>query len=371
MWIGRVGAPVKTGLIFALFCLPFFIVLCNIRYGYEFSDHAAHLKNAQDLLSGTAIAPHPLYHATVAAVAGLSTNWFALLVSSVIVLAASCGVRAGLFAQRLSQPIGVTLLICTALMLATPFPNWWAGEIYRGQISPNVWHNPTAIFAAPFCLLAFYQSLKSHSPWNLFLTGAILAAGATAKPNYLLAFAPAMCLTLATSDLLNDSSLRDCLKRLGALLILPVLVLAAQFYMLRGVGGGGVIVAPFKVWGAYSPNIPASLLLSIAFPLITAISFPRSLTTDAGFRLAWITFGIAILQFMFLAESGERFIHGNFGWGAILTNQILFVEAARVALRQPTSHRRSISLACLWLHAIAGAWFLWQCLETANAGRLY
>lgn len=367
-----VGTPVKTGLFFTCVCIPLFAVLCNVRPGYEMSDHAAHLHVAQQLVVEGVTPPHPLYHIVIATIAGLSTNWAGLLVSAVVVLSMSCGARVGIYAQRLAQPLWITVLFCALLLLAAPFPNWWRGEIYRGQLSPNVWHNPTAIFASPLCLLAFYQSLKSQAPWNLFLTGALLAVGATAKPNYLLAFAPAFCIALTTSGLVADSSLRDFLKKVGALLVLPGLVLAAQFYLLRSVDGqGGIIVAPCKVWGHYSPNIPASLLLSIAFPLLTAVAYPKLLATEQGLHLAWTTFGIAVLQFVFLAESGEKFTHGNFGWGAMLANQLLFVESARIVLLQPLSHRKSVCLTALWLHAIAGAWFLWQCLELAQAGRLY
>ena len=58
---------------------------------------------------------------------------------------------------------------------------WWVDypSVFMGMVNPNVWHNPTTIFAAPFALLLFHQAI-------LYLEA----------PNFQLAFSVAMMAAL-------------------------------------------------------------------------------------------------------------------------------------------------------------------------------
>src|SRR5207245_4270936 len=94
--------------------------------------------------------PHPLFHACLLVLSG--GNPQAAPLAAAFLLAFATGLRTWLTASYLScarrlDPVALTLL-CLALALAMPLPNWWKFPgIYLGQIWPNVWHNPTAIFA--------------------------------------------------------------------------------------------------------------------------------------------------------------------------------------------------------------------------------
>jgi len=76
--------------------------------------------------------------------------------------------------------------------------------------------------------------------------------------------------------------------------------------------------------------------------------------------LAWAGFMAGVLQMYLLAESGDRFIQGNFLWGAQIMALILFVASARFLWReQRTTEKFSgwqskVALIIYAAHFLAG-----------------
>ena len=88
---------------------------------------------------------------------------------------------------------------CPLLTLAMPLPNWWRGYLMVAQPSANIWHNPTAPFAMPFCLALFLGGMRLLAQLDYrtaALTGVLMVLSLLAKPNYVLAFAPVFGPTL-------------------------------------------------------------------------------------------------------------------------------------------------------------------------------
>jgi hypothetical protein len=320
-------------------------------------------------------------------------------VAAVAILALAAGGRTYLSARYLSRarpvPWGSLALLCLALALAMPLPNWWGfvGErfrsevayfgprmparlwslpsVYHGVVSPNVWHNPTGIFAAPFALLLFLAGLRAlgqPSPRSAALAGGAMVLSALAKPNYVLAFGP--CLGVALLAVLARAVRAGRLEggNAAALLLLafaPVaLVLWQQFGAVTGETGkpNRLGIAPLAVWSKESPDIPASVLLGVAFPLAASLLYWRQAARERPLLLAWATLGVAVAQFALLSESDpERSGHGNFGWGLVFADAVLFVTAGEFLLRQ-AGRRRAAAFGVLGLHALSGALCLARCL---------
>jgi hypothetical protein len=361
------------------------------------SDHISHVRLAAEALRTGAWPPHPLYHACLLALSG--GKGVALGVAAVAVLALACGARTYLSARYLTRarpvPVGGLALLCFALAVAMPLPNWWGfiGErfrsevayfgprmpawlwavpsVYYGVVSPNVWHNPTGIFAAPFALLLFVAGLRAlgqPSPRSAALVGGAMVLSALAKPNYVMTFGP--CLGVALSALLVRAVRAGRLEggNAAALLLLafaPVaVVLWLQFNAASGETGrpGPLSFAPWAVWTKESPNIPASVLLGVAFPLAASLLYWREAVRERPLLLAWATLGVAVAQFALLSEAdAARSGHGNFGWGLLFADAVLFVVAAEFLLRQ-AGRRRVAAFGVLGLHALSGLVCLARCL---------
>jgi hypothetical protein len=376
------------------------------------SDHSAHLNYTRKLIRNGEAPPHPLFHYMVALLALNDRDSLAhLQYVAAFVLALALAVRAYLTAMLLSAEKTATLRqvvgLCLALALVMPLPNWWSSppkiaplesaffqldmpapiwwdlpSVRWGQLSPNIWHNPTGIFAMPFCLLVFLAglaALERPSLTTMALAGAAMVLSLLAKPNYVLAFGP--CFAIAAFAVWNraiDAGRLSFGAVLGqALLALgpATLVLVRQFQSTFGEHPGeiaGVRIAALAGWSVLmKPQyIPYAILLSIAFPLTVAILYWRDVFRDRTTALAWAVFAVSVVQFLLLAETGKRAEHGNFGWGAVLANQVLFVACCDFLLRQPPSNSRNVAFIVFGFHLLSGCICLARCLfvpSMANA----
>ena len=105
-----------------------------------------------------------LYHLLVWTLSGFGASVGALSVAGIVVLTAAVMARALVAYAYLLPAAGggaaaegarprrawVVAAATGGLVLAMPLPNWWKfPALYLGQITPNVWHNPTLIVAMP------------------------------------------------------------------------------------------------------------------------------------------------------------------------------------------------------------------------------
>jgi hypothetical protein len=343
------------------------------------SDFSQHISFARDLCADGRLQPHFLFELVTC---GLAAPLAARRVAgafdgTAVALASAAVVAKAVLSYRRLRAAGGTVaafLAALALLFAMPLFNWWSfPDIYLGQVSPNVWHNPTAVVVLPLALLLFQSAsglaigarprglLTISAPWRAVAGASALSVlTCLTKPNYLLAFLPCWGLLLADEArraLRAGRGGRRPALVLAGLLGPTAIALAWQARHLAGTGGG-VLLAPLAVWRLYSPNIPASLLLSVAFPLgVLALHF-RTARRQASWLLAAAVLSFAVLEMALLAEPGARFTHANFFWGAYAANYLLFLESAALLAAAPRSWRSVASWSLLGAHALAGIVYL-------------
>jgi hypothetical protein len=366
----------------------------------QHSDHLDHLRFAHEMAQKGNFPPHPLFHCCVVFFS-FGNATLTLGGIAVVVLALALAARAYLTALLMTDgsvpPLGLILGLCLCLALAMPLPNWWqfppdlfpgnyaryfkdlpspawwkVPVTYRGQISPNVWHNPTAIFAMPFALGLFllgYEALRGLRTETMAGVGCVMALTLLAKPNYVLAFAPCLAVALLVAWYRGVGGGRLSVSTAvgqACLAFAPALaILTFQFRNAFGAGITGdsrVIVAPFTSWSEFSPNIPASILLGVAFPATVTVFYGRPIMREAKVMLAWAVLAVAIAEFALFAEVGDRSTHGNFHWGAVAADQVLFVVCTDFLVRQRRSAWRNLAFAVLGLHVLSGCVYLTRSL---------
>jgi hypothetical protein len=405
--------PLVVALIMFLLALPVYYRLIGAaRADSPHTDHIHHILLAGKITVTGKWPGRPLYHFFVLVFSGWGQGR-ALMVSGIVVLALAVAARAYLSAAFFSadRRVGIVTLIlsCLALSLAMPLPNWWNdlrvryppeiatfGEdmpaswwdvpsIFSGQVSPNAWHSPTASISMPFNLLLFLLALRAiQTPAlrNAALVGAAMVLSVLGKPNFVMAFAP--CFGLAWLALLVGEIRAKRLESGNAAAMILVafvpvsVVLWWQFFAVEAEAGDPTKLAfgPFVVWKTMSKNIPASILLGIAFPLVTTVLFPKQIVRDRAMLLAWATLAVAITQFALIAASNPvggvpqgwgmdyagQIACGIFGWGMVLADQILFVTTCAFLLGQSSGGRRWTAFSVLGLHVASGIFCLARCL---------
>jgi len=243
---------------------------------------------------------------------------------------------------------------------------FWDKLFYLGYIGLATYHNPTIHLLQPVALLSFLLAVRVFTQfsnsWKVVLSSALLVIlSALIKPNYLLCILPALGL-MAVICLIRKRPIDWRLLIAGflapsALILLVQLVLT---YYLPGNDASSIIFDPLGVMSGYSGYLLPKFFLSILFPLVVLLFNFRGVLRNNTLILAWVGFLAGVLQMYFLAESGSRFLDGNFLWGAQIMSFILFVASARflwtekLATEKFSTREKTVVLVIYAAHFLAG-----------------
>lgn len=269
---------------------------------------------------------------------------------------------------------------------------WFNPKPYSGQGTPNIWHNPTTIMVRPLALAAFLlvcgeieesrrSGFKKGPGWKKGIATALLLILCNmAKPSFVQIFYPALFLLMFIWLIAyRGKNIKLALELL--LICLPSLaVMGLQFITAFSSGsaaresGSSVAIMPFAVVKLYTPNVWISLLLAIAFPLLMAFIAWGHRISDQASALAWLMLFSGFMERILLAETGERFTHGNFNWGFQLSLYFVWLIAMRdwLSLYIGRSGKKArgagfyISTAVLILHLASGLYYLYYLIVLGN-----
>ena len=97
--------------------------------------------------------------------------------------------------------------------------------------------------------------------------------------------------------------------------------------------GNGISIGLMEVWSLYSPNIPISIFLGAAFPILYLITVDKKKISNEIIGFILICYIVGIIEYMMFKEPGKRFSHANFGWGYRIGITLLFVFVGSDYLR--------------------------------------
>lgn len=327
------------------------------------SDFSQHVAFARAFCHGGGLPPHFLFEVLVCGLAAPVNRAGALDLAAIAITTAAVVAKVVLTFRRIREAgaSAGAFFAALGLLFAMPLFNWWKfPEVYLGQVSPNVWHNPTSIVVLPLAFLLFRAASSltpTAPPRNAAGAGALTLLAVLTKPNYVLALLPCWLAQLAERLRRGLPAGAAGWRRpalVAALLIGPAAGALAWQASRLGATGSAIAVDPLAVWRLYSPHIPVSLLLSVAFPLAVLALHFRLARRQEPLALAWSVLLVAVLQMAWLAEPGPRFTHGNFFWASYTANYLLFVESAVVLIAAPRSGRSWAAWSLLGAHALAG-----------------
>jgi hypothetical protein len=357
----------------ALTAVPVLVRLSRI--GAQ-SDIPVHANMAVELVEAGEWFTYSLWYPLVYVVAGgsdattASLRWASVALLLAAVVAKVLIVYSVTWRATRSRPaaLAVGVLLLLAMPLVDP---WRPRNIYLGQITANVWHNSTNIFALPCAIGAFLAAaamLRAPTPRRAAVFGGLVVLSVLTKPNYAVALLPVAGLMLLWALRQHRRGVPEGLVVVTAAFIPVTVVLAAQFAAVFAGDAASrdvdLVIAPLAVWGLYSPNVAWSVVLSIAGPALTMLVLPSSARRDPAMVLAWLVLGLAVGQMALLAEATGGAVQGsgNFLWGAYLAVFMVFlttaVELAQVMVRGPVGGLRSVAAVAVVVlagHAVSGA----------------
>ena len=204
----------------------------------------------------------------------------------------------------------------------------------------NAWHNSTYLamkllaLGAVWGYLRYVGALESKNRvLDWVVLSVCIVASAAVKPSFITVFGPAV-VAMCVIDLLHD---RSTLKR-SLLLSIPFFIVVGimlyQYTLLyvedtsSGIGFG---IA--RVWRHTHFFFPLGMLQSYAFPFAVFIFCYKQFKEDVNYRLTLIMFGVGLLIYLFVNETGSRTGHGNFAWGLKFAVYYLFITSIVVYVR--------------------------------------
>lgn len=321
---------------------------------------------------------YSLWYRLVYVFSGLSDKYMNIAITSIILLAVLVSAKYMITYYILNDNYintKITALFSFALIFVMPVISYYSCanksiasicitnvHVYLGNIAPNQWHNSTLILAMPFNLLLFYFSAKniqSERMHTFLVMGILSVISILCKPNYALAFLPVLCTAILILNIKSQQYLNAIIK--CSLVAVPaILTLVYQWYFTFVhnnflAPGAKTIIAPFFVWSKYSPHIPFSLFLSIAFPLLVLLFYFRKI--DFYLKLSWLTFLVALFITVTFAEY-PNWGAGNYFWGSIAANYILFLFSIAFLLKQPICWKSRLAYVVFGVHFLSGCLLL-------------
>ncbi|MBU5673840.1 hypothetical protein [Paenibacillus brevis] len=314
----------KTVFFSGVFFLYFYIFYNQIynKAGLFPSDLPDHISFGQQFLAGDNQLPHPGLYLLIFLVSLVSP--FSFEESGILTLSILVVLISWIIYRFLTKYTDKALEYTSVLMIVTPIFVPFFNQLYLGQSSANVYHNPTLIAVKPFVYLSliyFIKMLEKPTLLNVVLTGFILMASTVMKPNFVLVF----IFTAPLYMLIKNVSFNRWFL-LMATLVPTGSLLIYQYFRTYNLDDGGKIVFDFLgVWNLYSPSPLLSVVLSLSFPLGILVFRSKSVWNSRYLLFSWIGTIIAYLQFAVLAEEGIRYTHANFVWGVHMMVALLFL----------------------------------------------
>jgi hypothetical protein len=330
-------------------------------------DIDSHLRFARDLDLLHLTAPHFLFQVLVRVLVAVGVSYTD---AAVVILGLCYGVIAVLIAREIDSRSLLTwrraLLLIPATLLASHIFLFTIAshDVYLGYLVPIAYHNPTQQLNKVFATWVMFLCLPTFVArraitWRTGLAvGVLCVLSAIAKPNFLIAFLPAMALWEARN--LVRLHWRP-LFRLAATVVVPsAIVLLWQARIAYGSGAeASIVIAPFAVVNPW--EIPVKFSMSLAFPIVVAVAAVRTHTWNARIAFVWVFMVVALTISLLLAEAGARAGDGNFMWTAQTATFLAYVESMLFLVSTPLSHGwKRFSWAVFATHVVCGG--LWYAL---------
>ncbi len=329
---------------------------------------------------------HPMFFAIVAALAGWTRDWRAILdvIPPVLTLAFAVSMSLSIWMVRRYAGEGATsdcfaaqrrlqcglIASVVAVFFSFSLPT---STIYLGQFPAMVWHNSTIIFMTPFAIGLFLLSQRfvdtptmRAASWIML----VLTLCTLAKPNFLMAWIPAFPIfVLLRTRAKRPVLIAAALSAYAAVLVgLQSLYLfsakAANLYAIAEVrvgfpmGTGRIYWDPFAVWKMYTPLPWASVIASTLLVIVGLGVYRVRLLHSPLFQLAGILYVFGLAVFALLAMDGPTFKYGNLVWQMISITLIIFLSVVAQAWREINRRGRPskgdlLVFATLGMHVLA------------------
>lgn len=237
-----------------------------------------------------------------------------------------------------------TLIAFVCMILGPLYVPWFSKNIYLGQGTPNVWHNPTTLIVRPFAILITIKSIeimKAPFPFSdyknrikdMLILSILILFSTFAKPSFIQIYFPSIFVFCVVKTISSKGKFFPNSVYLLICCLLAFFVLLIQFYLLfinnTSIENSepAISLKFLYVMKLNSKNPFVSQFFVIAFPITILISkIIFKINFSNLYRFSWIMYVFAFLEASLFVEN-SRAGHGNFTWSLVLSYNFLFIVA--------------------------------------------
>lgn len=249
------------------------------------------------------------------------------------------------------------MLFFSSMLFSHGLSRFGISNFYLGVYSPNPWHNATYMAARPFMIIAFVYGVitlaryevdfkqglsdkeckSSYKDYVIFSLAIFMVT--MTKPAYTLPHMAAFGLVMIYRLIKNRFKNIEPTICMGFFYVPTIIALLYQYFGVftgtSSMGGhNGIGIGFARVWSMYSHNIPLSLLVAGAFPIVVLILNVRLIKESDQIRMAWFVYLAGLLMALVFYEKGFREIHFNFQWGYMCGLFIVFLVSVIEVIKQ-------------------------------------
>ena len=209
-----------------------------------------------------------------------------------------------------------------------------------GVQEANEWHNSTYICMKAAGILAILLFLKIENNYlqkidiyEYILFCIALSLVNAIKPNFILAFAPTMLIYLIIDFFKNIKNKKAIINIIifGCAVLISLLVLVYQWKVLYVEDfEAGIRIDKMSLLKRIHKYPIISMVQSAAFPLFILVTNFKRIIKDRKYSFIYLFSLIALLEYLFLKETGLRAQHGNFEWGYSFSLMIAFITSVSI-----------------------------------------
>lgn len=322
-----------------LFLITFFIVVKQMTFP-SVIDYQAHARSAlaltfQNYFSTFLSSPYLMWHTLVKICSEILGDDKAIYGAAIITggFITATYIIVSRFMRRFGNN-GACIMAFASCVIGPLYMPWINTNYYKGQGTPNTWHNPTNIAVKPFAALTLIYLLKIIAKIkkgeNIQIKEMITLAcfvflGVFAKPSFAMSFIPALGIWIIISCVVEKFKNLKSYIVLCALFLPGVLLIGFQYMSFFGESTeAGIGIDLFRAVRYHTAHPLLSTLLTIAFPLLFLILNIKKEWKRYDTQIVTINATIGWLVQSFLYETGSREKHGNFGWAYLMSLFLLY-----------------------------------------------
>lgn len=360
-----------------LFLLTLIMVKVEMAKGHEvliYSDFATHSSWAVKELTDPAFDKfyaYPVWHLLVRAVCAclpIGREWAGAFVTACCIALTGAALHVFLWKELKEKltAVGICLLDIGLMVLTAVYMPWFNEQVYLGQSSPTIWHNPTNMAVKPVALLAFLCFIGAYkeyekTKWQSFAgLSVLLLLSCFIKPSFVQGFLPAVVVFLLMELIRTKGKTFVFSLKMAAAFVPSGLYFLFQFFsVFGGESERSIGIDPFAVMRLDTAHPLISMVQAVAFPLFVLVVLGwKKIWQDKALWFSLVFYVVSLLEFILLIEVTEP-ASGNFEWALQLAMFAFFVMTA-VRFYQMEGKRRWVSIAgsgLILYHVCSGIYY--------------